>query len=205
MGVDVYDLVDAVDLASKYCSPEFEESITTAKTWNQKKELLEALINDSNVPKIKQGDFSGLARIIKKLILDTNAVVSQLSVKVCGNLAKGLRKDFEPCCKELLPALIPKFKEKKPQLVEDVHAVLMSFLMCTNLEVLNSDLLTCLTDKSPPLIKKNVCNFIEKALQETYIDVLKRISNEVAQALFSTSDDPSPDARDAACAALGIL
>lgn len=77
--------------------------------------------------------------------------------------------------------------------------------MCTNLEVLNSDLLTCLTDKSPPLIKKNVCNFIEKALQETYIDVLKRISNEVAQALFSTSDDPSPDARDAACAALGIL
>lgn len=106
--------MDAVDLASKYCTAEFEEKIAAATTWTQKRDLLEALMNDSNVPKIKSGDFSGLARIIKKLIMDTNAVVSGLSVKVCANLAKGLRKDFEPCCKELLPALIPKFKEKKP-------------------------------------------------------------------------------------------
>lgn len=44
---------------------------------------------------------------------DSNIVVSQNAVKVCGNLAKGLRKDFEPCCKDLVPPLIAKYKEKK--------------------------------------------------------------------------------------------
>jgi hypothetical protein len=47
------------------------------------------------------------------MIGDSNVVVSQTAVKICGTLSKGLRKDFEPCCKELLPTLIQKFKEKK--------------------------------------------------------------------------------------------
>jgi len=75
--------------------------------------MLDEIFNDSNVPKIKGGDFSGIAKVLKKLMGDSNIVVSQNAVKVCGNLAKGLRKDFEPCCKDLVPPLIAKYKEKK--------------------------------------------------------------------------------------------
>ena len=65
------------------------------------------------VPRIQNGEFTGLVKIIKKLLGDSNAVVNQLAVKVCGSLAKGLRKEFEPHCRELIGTLLQKFKEKK--------------------------------------------------------------------------------------------
>jgi len=106
------DLFEAVNLLTKY-NQEWIDKLMELKVWKEKKEFLEELINDSNVPKIKPGDFSGIAKAVKKLIGDSNVVVSQTAVKVCGTLAKGLRADFEPCCKELFPALAAKFKEKK--------------------------------------------------------------------------------------------
>lgn len=124
--------------------------------------MLEELLNDSNVPKIKSGDFSGLVKILKKMVGDSNIVVSQTAVKVCGNLAKGLRKDFEPSCKELAPSLIGRFKDKKTQVIEEVNAVLDSFLLCTSLENILPEVVASLSDKSP-LVKKQVCLFIEKA------------------------------------------
>ena len=42
------------------------------KTWTEKKLMLEVLINESNVPKIKNGDFGGLVKVLKKLIMDAN-------------------------------------------------------------------------------------------------------------------------------------
>lgn len=110
---DAFDLYDPVDLLTKYGSNEWQEKIMESKNWKEKKEMLEELLNESNVPKIKTGDFSGVAKILKKMLSDSNAVVSSTAVKVCANLGKGLRKDFEACCKELIPSLVSKFKEKK--------------------------------------------------------------------------------------------
>ena len=45
--------------------------------------------------------------MLKKLLGDSNIVVSQLAIKSCGMLAKGLRSDFgEANCKELMPSLV---------------------------------------------------------------------------------------------------
>lgn len=96
--------------------------------------MLDELHNDSNVPKIKGGDYTGLAKTLKKVMGDANIVVSQTAIKVCANLAKGLRQEFEPCCKDLLPTLIGKFKEKKTQIIDDVNTVLINLLECTDLE-----------------------------------------------------------------------
>ena len=106
------DLYESVDLLAKY-NNEWQDALMELKKWNEKKDKLEELYNESNVPKIKPGDFSGLCKVVKKMIGDSNIVVSNTAIKVCGTLAKGLRKSFEPCCKELFPALIQKFKEKK--------------------------------------------------------------------------------------------
>jgi cytoskeleton-associated protein 5 len=146
-------------------------------------------LNDSNVPKIKGGDFMGIAKMLKKTIGDSNTVVSSVSVKVCGNLAKGLRKEFEPCCKELLSALIAKFREKKTSVIEETNITLTNFLLCTNLENLLPELVPAFTDKAPS-VKKNVCDYISKAAQETYIDALQRISAEILTVLIKATDDP---------------
>jgi len=111
--IDAYDLVDAVNISAKY-GGEWIDKISELKNWKEKKDMLDELYNDSNVPKIEAGDFTELAKVLRKLIGDSNLNVSSVSVKICGNLAKGLREEFEPCCKELLPALIGKFKEKRP-------------------------------------------------------------------------------------------
>jgi hypothetical protein len=76
------------------------------KKWDEKKGLLDQLISECNVPKIKPGDFSGLMKTIKKLMNDTNPAVALSAVKVCAPLAKGLRKDFEPYLREMTPALL---------------------------------------------------------------------------------------------------
>ena len=121
------DLYESVDLLKKY-NVEWQDKIIELKNWKEKKDLLEELYNESSVPKIKPGDYLGLAKILKKLMADANIVVSHTAVKCCGSLAKGLRKDFEQPIKELLSALIGKFKEKKTQLIDDIHVVLDIFM-----------------------------------------------------------------------------
>jgi len=87
-------LFDPVDLLAKF-NGDWIEKIGELKVWKEKKDMLDELFNDSNVPKIKAGDYSGIVKVLKKMINDANIVVSQTAVKVCGNLAKGLKGDFE--------------------------------------------------------------------------------------------------------------
>ena len=69
-----YELAEEVDILKKY-GAEFEEKIAEMKKWNEKKEALDQLYTDSNVPKIKPGDYMSLVKLVKKLINDTNPAV----------------------------------------------------------------------------------------------------------------------------------
>lgn len=88
------DLYEPADLLAKF-NQEWLDKLSELKNWKEKKDLLDELYNESNVPKIKPGDFTGMAKVLKKLMGDSNIVVSHTAVKCCGTLAKGLRKDFE--------------------------------------------------------------------------------------------------------------
>lgn len=74
---------------------------------------MDQLCSDCNQPKIKSGDYQHLIAVLKKLMTDSMVQVSLSAIKVCGNLAKGLKKDFEVGCKELIEPLLLRFKEKK--------------------------------------------------------------------------------------------
>ena len=54
-------------------------------------------------------------------------------------------------------------------------------------------------------MKKNLCIFIDKTAQKTYIDVLQRISGEIVAILIKQSDDPDGEVRNAALVVLGIF
>ena len=128
MEAQALELAEEVDLLKKY-GPEFEEKIPEMKKWNEKKEMLDGLFNDANVPKIMPGNYINLLTIIKKMVGDTNPAVSQAAVKAIGAIAKGLRKNFESYVKDLMPVLIQKFKEKRPGFADDVFTALDNFML----------------------------------------------------------------------------
>lgn len=73
-------MMDPVDILSKYNS-EWVDKVLEMKAWKEKKEALEALIEDASCPKLKNGDYMNVIKLIKKLIVDANFVVSQVTIK----------------------------------------------------------------------------------------------------------------------------
>ena len=202
-GADAFELSEAVDLLQTY-NQEWQDQLAEMKSWKEKKELLEPLLAASNVVKIKPDDYSSLIKQLKPMMNDSNAVVAQLSVKIIGNLVKGLKGDFEPYCRELIPALLLKFREKNTLRVEEAHAVFEKFIDSTSLEVILNEIVAGIADKAPT-IKRNTCIFLEKIVQRTYIDELQRCSSDLISALIRCTDDQSSEVRDATLSALGIL
>jgi hypothetical protein len=54
--------------------------------------------------------------------------VSQQGIKTVGILAKGLRQHFATHAKEIVPVILPKFKERK--LIDDLQIALTNIMMC---------------------------------------------------------------------------
>ena len=54
-------------------------------------------------------------------------------------------------------------------------------------------------------MKKNTCVFLEKAAQQTYIDILQRVSADYLAALIKLSDDPDAETRAAGLQVIGIF
>jgi hypothetical protein len=73
--VDMYDLMDPVDILSRY-NAEWADKFLEMKAWKEKKDALDQLIADASVPKLKNGDYMGLTKLLKKLVVDANVVVS---------------------------------------------------------------------------------------------------------------------------------
>lgn len=114
--VDVYDLMEAVDVLSKIPKDFYEKC--EAKKWQERKEALEALETLVANPKIEPGDFSDLVRTLKKLLAkDTNILVVTLAGKCLGGLAIGLKKKFSPYAVSCIGTFLEKFKEKKANVV----------------------------------------------------------------------------------------
>ena len=105
-GDAIYEMAPEEDIISKF-GDEWKTKVVEMTKWNEKKALLEEFIAASNTPKIKNGDFMPLVKIFKKLVGDSNAVVSSTSVKCIQALATGLRNNFtEAYVKEVISVLV---------------------------------------------------------------------------------------------------
>lgn len=56
--------------------------------------------------------------MIKRLLNDSNFNVVLSALRLVGALAKGLRKNFNHSAKVLFPYIIPKFRDKKTQMID---------------------------------------------------------------------------------------
>ena len=71
----MYDLSAAAEILGKF-GPDWATATLAMKKWNEKKDALDALITEANVPKLAEGDYSGLFEVLKKLAGDAHATVA---------------------------------------------------------------------------------------------------------------------------------
>ena len=70
----------------------------------------------------------------RRLLSDSNFNVVLNTLKLTGNLAKGLRRAFTHSSKILIPLILPKFRDKKTQMIEETFNTLNNFYYSISLE-----------------------------------------------------------------------
>uniref|UniRef100_A0A3Q4GPQ5 Cytoskeleton associated protein 5 n=1 Tax=Neolamprologus brichardi TaxID=32507 RepID=A0A3Q4GPQ5_NEOBR len=103
-----------------------------AKKWQERKEALEAVEALTKNPKLENGDYGDLVRALKKVVgKDANVMLVSMAAKCLAGLATGLRKKFGTYAGQVVPTILEKFKEKKPQVVQSLQeAIDAIFLTC---------------------------------------------------------------------------
>ncbi|KAM9470532.1 cytoskeleton-associated protein 5 isoform 2-T2 [Clarias gariepinus] len=200
--VDPYELLEAVEILSKI-PKDFYEKIE-AKKWQERKEALEALEALTKNPKIEGGDFGDIVRALKKVIgKDANVMLVILAAKCLAGLAAGLRKKFGTYAGHVVPTILEKFKEKKPQVVQALQEAIDAVFLTTTLQNVSEDVLGVMDNKNPS-IKQQASLFLARSLRHcTPATVPKSVLKPLCSALIKQVNDSAPEVRDAAFEALG--
>ncbi|GCB74029.1 hypothetical protein scyTo_0003113 [Scyliorhinus torazame] len=200
--VDAYDLLEPVEILLKL-PKDFYEKIE-AKKWQERKEALEALEVLVKNPKIEPGDYADLVRALKKVIgKDSNVLLVALGAKCLAGLASGLRKKFQSYATHVVPTLLEKFKEKKPQVVQALQEAIDAVFLSTTLQNLSEDVLAVMENKNPS-IKQQASLFLARSFRCCTPSMLpKSLLKPLCAALLKQINDSAAEVRDSAFEALG--
>ncbi|KAJ7406101.1 Cytoskeleton-associated protein 5 [Pitangus sulphuratus] len=200
--VDAYELLEAVEILSKL-PKDFYEKIE-AKKWQERKEALEAVELLVKNPKLESGDYADLVKALKKVVgKDTNVMLVALAAKCLAGLATGLRKKFGQYAGHVVPTILEKFKEKKPQVVQALQEAIDAIFLTTTLQNLSEDILAVMDNKNPT-IKQQTSLFIARSFRHCTPSTLpKSLLKPFCAALLKHINDSAPEVRDAGFEALG--
>ncbi|KAK3536056.1 hypothetical protein QTP70_026011 [Hemibagrus guttatus] len=200
--VDPYELLEAVEILSKI-PKDFYEKIE-AKKWQERKEALEAVEALAKNPKLEGGDYGDLVRALKKVIgKDANVMLVTLAAKCLAGLAAGLRKKFGTYAGHVVPTILEKFKEKKPQVVQALQEAIDAVFLTTNLQNISEDVLAVMDNKNPS-IKQQASLFLARSFRHCIPATLpKSVLKPLCSAFLKQVNDSAPEVRDAAFEALG--
>ncbi|XP_056137705.1 cytoskeleton-associated protein 5 isoform X2 [Lampris incognitus] len=200
--VDPYELLEAVEVLSKM-PKDFYEKIE-AKKWQERKEALEAIETLTKNPKLENGDYGDLVRALKKVVgKDANVMLVTLAAKCLAGLASGLRKKFGTYAGHVVPTILEKFKEKKPQVVQALQEAIDAVFLTTTIQNLAEDILAVMDNKNPS-IKQQASLFLARAFRHcTQSTLPKSVLKPFCAAFLKQVNDSAPEVRDAAFEALG--
>ncbi|KAM6311968.1 cytoskeleton-associated protein 5 isoform 2-T2 [Aegotheles albertisi] len=200
--VDAYELLEAVEILSKL-PKDFYEKIE-AKKWQERKEALEAVEVLVKNPKLESGDYSDLVKVLKKVVgKDTNVMLVALAAKCLAGLASGLRKKFGQYAGHVVPTILEKFKEKKPQVVQALQEAIDAIFLTTTLQNISEDVLAVMDNKNPT-IKQQTSLFIARSFRHCTPSTLpKSLLKPFCAALLKHINDSASEVRDAGFEALG--
>ncbi|XP_024279880.1 cytoskeleton-associated protein 5 isoform X1 [Oncorhynchus tshawytscha] len=200
--VDPYELLEAVEILSKL-PKDFYDKIE-AKKWQERKEALEAVETLAKNPKLENGDFGDLVRALRKVIgKDANVMLVTLAAKCVAGLAAGLRKKFGTYAGHVVPTILEKFKEKKPQVVQALQEAIDAIFLTTTLQNISEDVLGVMDNKNPS-IKQQASLFLARSFRHcTQATLPKSMLKAFCPAFLKQVNDSAPEVRDAAYEALG--
>ncbi|XP_076970705.1 cytoskeleton-associated protein 5 isoform X2 [Tamandua tetradactyla] len=200
--IDAYELLEAVEILSKL-PKDFYDKIE-AKKWQERKEALEAVEVLVKNPKLEAGDYADLVKALKKVVgKDTNVMLVALAAKCLTGLAVGLRKKFGQYAGHVVPTILEKFKEKKPQVVQALQEAIDAIFLTTTLQNISEDILAVMDNKNPT-IKQQTSLFIARSFRHCTASTLpKSLLKPFCAALLKHITDSAPEVRDAAFEALG--
>ncbi|KAL1247383.1 hypothetical protein QQF64_022759 [Cirrhinus molitorella] len=200
--VDPYELLEAVEILSKL-PKDFYEKIE-AKKWQERKEALEAVEALTKNPKLENGDYGDLVRALKKVIgKDANVMLVAMAAKCLAGLAAGLRKKFGTYAGHVVPTILEKFKEKKPQVVQALQEAIDAVFLTTTLQNISEDVLAVMDNKNPS-IKQQASLFLARSFRHCTPSMLpKSVLKPLCAAFLKQVNDSAPEVRDAAFEALG--
>ncbi|XP_060931884.1 cytoskeleton-associated protein 5 isoform X3 [Limanda limanda] len=202
VAVDPYELLEAVDILAKI-PKDFYDKIE-AKKWQERKEALEAVEILAKKPKLENGDYGDLVRALKKVVgKDANVMLVTLAAKCLTGLATGLRKKFGTYSSQVVPTILEKFKEKKPQVVLALQEAIDAIFLTTTLQNLSEDILSVMDNKNPS-IKQQASLYLARSFRHcTQATLPKSVLKPFCAALVKQVNDSAPEVRDAAFDALG--
>ncbi|KAJ8683238.1 hypothetical protein QAD02_019030 [Eretmocerus hayati] len=200
--IDPYELLDPVDILSKM-PKDFYEKIESKK-WQDRKEALEAVEILVKNPKLENGDYGELIRVLKKVISkDSNVVVVALAGKCLTGLANGLKKKFQSYATACLPAILEKFKEKKQNVVLVLRECADAIFNSVNIEQILEESIAGLENKNPS-VKAETASFLARCFSRTPPPSLnKKLLKAYTGSLLKTLNEPDPLVRDNSAEALG--
>ncbi|KAF6102760.1 cytoskeleton associated protein 5 [Phyllostomus discolor] len=200
--IDAYELLEAVEILSKL-PKDFYDKIE-AKKWQERKEALEAVEVLVKNPKLEAGDYADLVKALKKVVgKDTNVMLVALAAKCLTGLAVGLRKKFGQYAGHVVPTILEKFKEKKPQVVQALQEAIDAIFLTTTLQNISEDVLAVMDNKNPT-IKQQTSLFIARSFRHcTAATLPKSLLKPFCAALLKHISDSASEVRDAAFEALG--
>uniref|UniRef100_A0A3P8Y0C1 TOG domain-containing protein n=1 Tax=Esox lucius TaxID=8010 RepID=A0A3P8Y0C1_ESOLU len=200
--VDPYELLEPVEILSKL-PKDFYDKIE-AKKWQERKEALEAVETLAKNPKLENGDYGDLVRALRKVVgKDANVMLVTLAAKCLAGLAAGLRKKFGTYAGHVVPTILEKFKEKKPQVVQALQEAIDAVFLTTTLQNISEDVLAVMDNKNPS-IKQQASLFLARSFRHcTQATLPKSMLKAFCPAFLKQVNDSAPEVRDAAYEALG--
>jgi len=202
---DPYDLMDPVDILEKLPKNFYE--LVEEKKWQLRGEALDALAELVKTPKIASGDFAELTRVLKKFIAkDSNVMLVTKAALCTAGLAKGLRMGFKNGAAHILPAVLEKFKEKKPNVVAALQEAADGLYSCIGIENIQEDCLANLKHKTPTVVTETA-KFLARCFAKCpgALVTNKKMVKGYVSALVESLNHSDPKVRDGASEALGVL
>eukprot|EP00960_Hanusia_phi_P030980 748996-Hanusia_phi.AAC.5 len=200
--VDPMDFFDPVEILSKlpngWC-----EKVLAAPKWQEKKELIDGLIELASAPKLASGDYFEVVKTLKRLANDSMVVVVSTAVIAVGLLARGLRKEFSQGGRLIFPTLLDRLKEKDNRVKESLHSTLDSLTgKCLSLADVMDDLCTALGPKGNPKSKVEILKYLKRAADGKSSSIQPKNLKPLIELLIKSVDDSAADIREASCAVL---
>lgn len=200
--VDLEPEYEAVDVLAKVPG-DFNERLGSTK-WKDRKEALEETFAVVNVPAIQEGPMDDIVRGCAKSMKDANIMVVTAAANVIEALAKGLKKSFARYRSSILPAMLERFKEKKPSVTDAIGAACDAVFVSTGLGDIVPDVLEALKNKNPQ-VRENSAKFLVRSLKTTREAPSLEQTKEIAEPGKKLLAESTAGLRDVGAEILGVL